>query len=92
MDMKTFSLEHHSAPWRHDLHTTSCGNAYGEALQRVWQTVVNWVTDSYQEPHIWMSHTSQGDKWNAYDPLSGRKIVGATEAEMMVWLEARYNA
>jgi hypothetical protein len=93
--MKTFSFEHHSAPWQNDLLTPveeRSSYSLGSALKRVGQTVLDWLTYSNNDPHIWVSHNNQGDtQWNAYDPISGRKIVRATEYEVMAWLEERYN-
>jgi hypothetical protein len=64
----------------------------GQSLKRAWQKLLAWITNPGDEPHIWTSHNRHGDlRWHGYDPLTGHRLYAATENEVLVWLENRYN-
>ncbi|MGB3404968.1 MAG: hypothetical protein WBA77_19950 [Microcoleaceae cyanobacterium] len=44
-----------------------------------------------EQPRVWqVSHRGKSD-WSGYDPVSGCRVSGLSEAEMQAWLEQRYN-
>ena len=44
------------------------------------------------DPQVWATHDAAGHTlWNAYDSASGRIIRKASETELRVWLENRYQ-
>lgn len=63
-----------------------------QRLNNAWQQFLSLITNANDEPHIWMSCDIHGRAhWNAYDPLTGKRLYAATENEVLVWLEDRYN-
>ena len=43
-------------------------------------------------PLVWQTHDAAGRAvWSAEDRVSGKSIRGVSEAELRVWLEARYQ-
>jgi hypothetical protein len=44
-----------------------------------------------EQLQVWqVSHLGQ-KYWNAYDPVSGCRVNGLSEAEMRAWIEERYH-
>ncbi len=46
--------------------------------------------ESGDEPRIWITTSSTGKQWSAYDPLSKRSASFDSEEGLRVWLEQRY--
>jgi len=43
-------------------------------------------------PLVWQTHDAAGHAvWSAEDRVSGKSIQGVSEAELRIWLEARYQ-
>jgi hypothetical protein len=53
------------------------------------RTVLDFLAAS-DDPHVWRSHDRNGETWNAYDPVTGKQILRASEEELRMWLESRY--
>ncbi len=61
-------------------------------VERVSQWIVAHIMMD-AEPHVWYTCDPDGNLWwNADDPVRGRSLRHATEAEMRVWLEQRHIA
>lgn len=93
--MKTTFFDSYHAGWQHshsaDL-ATEPRRSFRQALSDVVQGALRFMTNANDEPHIWMSRDNHGvTHWNAYDPLTNRRLSAATENEVLVWLEERYN-
>ncbi len=95
--MKTTFFDTYSNGWHHS-HTADVAaaadsqNSFRDLLTKVWNGLLNFITNPGNEPRIWISHTATGEpRWNAYDPTTGARLYTATENEVMVWLEKRYN-
>ena len=95
--MKTTFFHNYYTGWHHS-HTADVSPAvqshksFKELLANTWQGLLNFLTNSGDEPRIWLSHTASGEpRWHAYDPTTGRRLYAATENEVLVWLEKRYN-
>lgn len=87
--MKVLSLDRHHMPWQ--AATSQPSTSIIQKLQGTWQALLRFMTESTNEPHIWMSQDHTGElQWNASDPLTGRQLTHATEAEVLSWLEQRY--
>lgn len=77
-----------------DLSLPQQPSGLGSRLRNWWQSLTQAPSFSIftsSEPQIWKADSSQ-DVFNARDPRTGRVLYGATEAEVRVWLEERYNA
>lgn len=60
-------------------------------LRNLFRSFVAQLTDA-SELRVWKSHDGAGDTlWNAYDSVSNRVIRNASETELRVWLETRYQ-
>jgi len=60
-------------------------------LGNFFHTLVVQLTTS-TEPRVWQSQDSTGHVlWNAYDAATDRVIRNASEIEVRVWLETRYQ-
>lgn len=57
--------------------------------QRLGQWLLTTLTDS-QQVRVWTKITPNGTQWNAYDPATGRRFSGYSEADLRTWLERRY--
>mgnify|MGYP006278371051 CR=1 FL=1 len=95
--MKTTFFDTYNNAWQYS-HTAEIAAAakseksFKELLTDLWQGVVAAITKTGDEPRIWLTHTADNKPhWNVYDPATGRRLYGATENEVMVWLEQRYN-
>jgi hypothetical protein len=95
--MKTTFFDTYNTSWHHS-HTADLApeaqlhQSFRETLADAWQGLLNFLTKSGDEPRIWISHTATGEPcWNAYDPITGRRLYAATENDVLVWLEKRYN-
>jgi hypothetical protein len=95
--MKTTFFDSYYNSWHHS-HTADVSPAaesqksFKELLATAWQGFLNFITNSGDAPRIWISHTADGEpRWNAYDPTTGRRLYAATESDVLVWLEKRYN-
>ncbi|PSB35663.1 hypothetical protein [Stenomitos frigidus] len=65
------------------------------------ETVLAWLEQASQafmqrliadaEPRVWYSCDAEGRLWwHAHDPVTGRSLSNATEAEMRSWIEQRH--
>lgn len=44
------------------------------------------------EPRVWHTCDAEGNLWwHAHDSVTGRSLHNASEAEVRIWLEQRYN-
>lgn len=60
------------------------------ALNRTWQHSLAIFTKG-NDLQVWQTCDRFGNTWlNACDPVTGRSISLASEAEMRVWIEERY--
>ncbi|MBW4678693.1 MAG: hypothetical protein KME19_01075 [Microcoleus vaginatus WJT46-NPBG5] len=54
------------------------------------QRLAVWLTSSH-DLQVWKTSERNGEmSWHAYDPITGRSICGASDAEMREWIERRY--
>ena len=45
------------------------------------------------EPQVWYTCDAEGNLWwHAYDPITGRSLYDASEAEIRVWIEQRHSS
>ena len=59
-------------------------------FKTVRQRLFVWLTSSH-ELRVWKTSERNGETdWHAYDPMTGRSICGASDAEMREWIERRY--
>jgi hypothetical protein len=60
------------------------------AFKRKLQQVIQYLT-SGDELQVWTKRDRYGKiTWQAYDPISDRRVVRESEAEMRAWVEKRY--
>lgn len=61
----------------------------------VWQTWLQWLVNALTpttEPKISCRLASTGESvFDAYDPVTERRMRGLSEAELRVWLEQRHH-
>ena len=95
--MKTTFFDTYNAGWKYS-HATDVApvaesqKSFKQVLADAWQGLLNFLTSPGDEPRLWMTHTAAGEpRWNAYDPTTGRRLYAASEGEVLVWLEKRYN-
>lgn len=66
------------------------------------QTLLSWLERAAQsfmqrlvadaEPRVWYTCDAKANLWwHAHDPVTGRSLYDASEAEMRVWIEQRYH-
>lgn len=73
-----------------DLSLSDQPSRLGIKVRNWLQSLALQFSDS-SEPRIWKAGQSEG-LFNVRDPRTGRVLHGATQQEVMVWLEERYNA
>ncbi len=68
----------------------------------IFSRVVQWIRQGFyglitsltaeDKIKIWTASDRLGQTcWNAYDPISDRFLLRASESELRLWLEQRYN-
>jgi hypothetical protein len=61
---------------------------------RIWTRVFQALMDQFihsSEPQITLKRHSDRQYWHVYDPTTRKSTTLATEAEVRIWLEDRYN-
>lgn len=77
-----------------DLSIPQRSSGLGTKLRNGWQFLTQSLflnAENSSEPRIWEAGQSEG-LFNVRDPRTGRTLYGATEEEVRIWLEDRYNA
>lgn len=60
------------------------------ALYKIWHGLLT-ANFSKNELRVWQkSHSDGNTEWHAYDPVTGRSICLASDAEMRIWIEQQY--
>ncbi|MBE9061051.1 hypothetical protein [cf. Phormidesmis sp. LEGE 11477] len=60
-------------------------------LKNLFRTLLSQMAGT-AEPQVWSTQDTAGQVlWNAYDGASGKIIRNASETEMRIWLENRYQ-
>jgi hypothetical protein len=95
--MKTTFYDTYYNGWHHG-HTADVAPAekssksFRQLLADTWHSLLKVFTNAGSEPRITFCPTASGEpRWNAYDPLTGRRLYSATEKDVLIWLEKRYN-
>jgi hypothetical protein len=59
-------------------------------LKRLWQSLSTHLNSS-SDPYVWQTEAANGQiVWNAYDPVTQRRIERVSANELRAWLEKRY--
>lgn len=75
---------------RSDRQPTQTQQGWKSQFNHLWQSIVARLAFT-QEPHVWQVQNGQGEqRWNAYDPKTGRSVSNQSADELRVWLEKRY--
>lgn len=77
-----------------DLSIPQQPSGLGSKFRNWWQSLAQSFSLQFSEsfePQIWKADQSEG-LFNVRDPRTGRVLHSATEQEVRVWLEERYNA
>ena len=73
---------------------TSAGKSSEASEHGLFKQLGSWLlaffTDA-QQVRIWTKETPSGLVWYAYDPATQRRVSRVSEADLRVWLEARYQ-
>lgn len=70
--------------------TESNKHQFKKCLEFIWQVLVLWATKQ-PELRVWQSRDRFGDiVWHAYNPVTGKQVSRASEAELIDWIEHSY--
>ncbi|WOB43814.1 hypothetical protein HNI00_12095 [Thermoleptolyngbya oregonensis NK1-22] len=83
---------HHVETLERIFHRTATPKRnWNTRLKGLWERAIA-ALDVSDEPRVWRSQDGHGDVlWNAYDPKTGKSVNCVSEADLRVWLEARYS-
>jgi hypothetical protein len=60
------------------------------AFKRGLQQIIQYLNRG-SELQVWTTIARDGEiRWHAYDPVSDRRVVTQSEAQMRAWVEERY--
>lgn len=69
---------------------SNVSTSFSLVIKALWQRFSVWLTKG-RELQVWKKLDRQGNtSWHAYDPLTGRSICVASDAEMREWIEQCY--
>ncbi len=89
----TYPLQNNQAYWplRSNNAQKLTRKRLSNRLSDLFRSLISQLS-SETGPAIWQTHEAGGRAvWSAEDRASGRSIRGVSEAELRVWLEARYQ-
>ncbi len=91
--VSTYSLQNNQAYWplRSNNAQESTQKRLSSRFNDLFRSLISQLS-SEAGPAVWQTHDAAGRAvWSAEDRASGRSIRGVSEAELRVWLEARYQ-
>ncbi|GEM_PF-1148989 len=77
-----------------DLSLSQQPSSLGRTLRNCWQFITQSLSSNMfmpSEPQVWEADPTKG-LLSVRDPRTGRTLYNATEEEVRIWLEERYNA
>ena len=91
--VSTYPLQNNQAYW--PLRSSNAQKSTHESLSNRFARLFSLLCSQMSGedgPAVWLTHDAAGQAvWSAEDRVSGRSIRNVSEAELRVWLEARYQ-